>query len=78
MREEELKRILLKENEEFRKLYEKHKECERKLKVLQEKKYLNEKEKYEEKVLKKEKLALKDKMYYILNEYKKNNSKPLK
>ncbi|MCP2519742.1 DUF465 domain-containing protein [Candidatus Aminicenantes bacterium AC-708-M15] len=71
MREEELKKLLLKENEEFKRLYEKHQECEKRLKMLQEKLYLNENEKYEEKILKKEKLALKDKMYHIINEYKK-------
>jgi hypothetical protein len=72
MKEEELKKLLLKENKEFKELYDKHQECEKKLKELQGKLYLSEKEKYKEKILKKEKLALKDKMYYILNQYKKN------
>ena len=75
MREEELKKVLLQENQEFKKLYERHQECEKKLKMLQEKLYLNEKEKYEEKILKKEKLALKDKMYHIMSEYKKIKNK---
>ncbi|MFQ6082586.1 MAG: DUF465 domain-containing protein [Candidatus Aminicenantia bacterium] len=73
MREKELKEILLRENEEFKELYGRHQECEKKLKEYQNKTYLTEQEKLEEKILKKEKLALKDKMYYLMNEYKKSH-----
>ncbi len=72
MEEKELKEILLKENEEFKKLYLQHQECENKLEKFKNKNFLTEKEKLEEKELKKKKLALKDRMYLILTEYKKS------
>ena len=72
MEEKELKELLLKENEEFRKAYEQHQSYEKKLEKFKKKSFLNEEERMEEKQLKKKKLALKDKMYFLMTEYKKN------
>jgi len=72
MREEELKKLLLKENEEFRKANKLHQQYEKKLEKLKAKSYLTESEKQEEKELKKKKLILKDKMYFLMSEYKKS------
>jgi len=71
MREEELKKLLLKENEEFRKANKLHQQYEKKLEKLKTKSYLTESERQEEKELKKKKLILKDKMYFLMSEYKK-------
>lgn len=70
LREEEIKKVLMEKNEEFRKLYELHRRCEERLKEFQAKPYLTEEEKLEEKRLKKEKLGLKDKMQAIVNKFK--------
>lgn len=72
MREKELKELLLKESEEFRKANRLHKQYEKKLEKFKSKSFLTEEEKLEEKELKKKKLALKDKMYYLMTEYKKS------
>ena len=72
MREEELKKLLLKENEEFRKANKLHQQYEKKLEKLKAKSFLTESEKQEEKKLKKKKLILKDKMYFLMSEYKKS------
>jgi uncharacterized protein YdcH (DUF465 family) len=72
MREEELKKLLLKENEEFRKANKLHQQYEKKLEKLRAKSFLTEEEKQEEKELKKKKLILKDKMYFLMAEYKKS------
>jgi uncharacterized protein YdcH (DUF465 family) len=70
LKEEEIRKMLIEKNEEFRKLYELHQKCEEKLKILQSKPYLTEEEKMEEKKLKKEKLGLKDKMQVFVNKFK--------
>lgn len=70
LKEEEIRKMLMEKNEEFRKLYELHQECEQRLKELQSKPYLTEEEKIEEKRLKKEKLGLKDKMQVFVNKFK--------
>jgi uncharacterized protein YdcH (DUF465 family) len=72
MREKELKELLLKENEEFRKANRMHQQYEKKLDKLKAKKFLTEAEKQQEKEMKKKKLVLKDKMYYLMTEYKKS------
>ncbi len=70
LKEEEIRKVLLEKNEEFRKLYELHQQCEQRLKELHSKPYLTEEEKIEEKRLKKEKLGLKDKMQVFVNKFK--------
>ena len=72
MREEELKELLLKESEEFRKANKLHQQYEKKLEKLKAKGFLTEEERQEEKELKKKKLILKDKMYFLMAEYKKS------
>lgn len=72
MQEEELKKLLLKQNEEFRKANKLHQQYEKKLEKLRAKSFLTESERQEEKELKKKKLFLKDKMYFLMSEYKKS------
>ncbi len=60
------------ENEEYRRLSEKHSAFEKRLEELQEKYFLSEAEKIEEKNIKKQKLLLKDRMESIKQQYKKN------
>ena len=71
MKEKELKELLLKKDEVFRKAHKQHKQLEKKLEKLEQKSFLTEAEKTEEKELKKKKLFLKDKMYYLMTEYRK-------
>ncbi len=69
-REEEIRKKLLEEDEEFRKLYEEHQLYERKIEELLSKGFLTPEEETEIKVMKKMKLLLKDKMQFIINKYK--------
>jgi uncharacterized protein YdcH (DUF465 family) len=71
MDEQALKELMLRENADFRKLYEDHQECEKRLEILQIKSFLSEEEKLEERELKKRKLGLKDKMYLMMAEFRK-------
>ncbi|MFZ2054936.1 MAG: DUF465 domain-containing protein [Candidatus Aminicenantales bacterium] len=71
MDEQALKELMLRENEDFRKLHDEHQECEKRLEILQLKSFLSEEEKLEERELKKRKLALKDKMYLMMAEFRK-------
>jgi uncharacterized protein YdcH (DUF465 family) len=71
MKEKELKELLLKRNDEFRKAYREHVQLDKKLEKLRKKSFLTEAEKMDEKELKKRKLVLKDKMYYLMTEYRK-------
>ena len=73
MKEQELKELLLKRDEIFRKAYKQHKQLEKKLERLKQKSFLTEAEKMNEKELKKKKLVLKDKMYYLMTEYKRTH-----
>jgi len=66
MDETELKELLLRESEEFRKLHEEHQSCESKLEGLAAKGFLTEEDKLEEREIKKRKLALKDRMYVLM------------
>jgi uncharacterized protein YdcH (DUF465 family) len=73
MDEKQLKELMLKENSEFRKLYEEHQSYEKKLESLKNKSFLSEAEKLEERQLKKHKLALKDKMYQMMAEFRRSH-----
>jgi len=75
MQENELKKLLLKENKDFQEVYALHQKHEEELKKFRRKSYLTESEILQEKELKKKKLMLKDKMYQIMTEYKKSFSK---
>lgn len=70
MKEKEIKEMLLKKNNDFRKAVELHRECEKKLDDLKKKSWLSTKEEIQERELKKKKLSLKDKMYRMISEYK--------
>ncbi len=72
MNEKELKQLLLKQNKEFKKIFDEHRLYEKQLKRLAAKSFLTEKEKLKEKKLKKKKLVCKDRMYYIMTEYRKS------
>jgi len=64
-----LRERLIKENKQFRRLYNKHRDYEQRLEELNRRLYLNEKERTKEKNIKKQKLILKDKMEKIFKEY---------
>jgi len=70
MREEEIIEILKKENEEFRKLYEEHRQLDALLDEINKKHYLTAEEEIEKKRMQKEKLYKKDKMAEIMRQYK--------
>jgi uncharacterized protein YdcH (DUF465 family) len=72
MDENQLKELLLSESPEFKKIYQEHQSCEKKLELFKSKSFLTEEEKLEEKELKKQKLSLKDKMYRLMAEYRKS------
>jgi hypothetical protein len=72
MQEKELREIMLRESEEFKKLHQQHQKFEKKLEKFKSKSFLTEDEKLEEKELKKKKLALKDRMYFLMREYRKS------
>jgi len=60
---------LMKENKQFKRLYNKHQDYEQRLEKLSRRLYLNEKERMKEKNIKKQKLLLKDEMERMLKEY---------
>ena len=60
---------LIKENKQFRRFYNKHRDYEQRLEELSRRLHLNEKERTKEKNIKKQKLLLKDKMEKMLREY---------
>lgn len=66
---EEVKEILLKENQNFRELAQQHQSFEKRLSELAELNYPSDEEILEETALKRKKLAVKDEMYMIMNEY---------
>lgn len=65
---ESVKEALLRENEEFQRLAQKHRELEDRLSSLSQKLLLSDDEKYEEVTLKKKKLVLKDKMADLIRQ----------
>ncbi len=72
MDEKQLKELMLRENKEFKRLYEEHQSCEKKLEIFKNKSFLSEEEELEERELKKRKLALKDRMYLLMAEFRKS------
>ena len=63
---DELKAELIQTDEQFRRLYEEHREYERRLSELNQKTLLSQDDEFEEKKIKLHKLALKDRMEEIL------------
>jgi hypothetical protein len=72
MDENEIRERLLRENEEFKKMFEEHRRHDERLTVLRGRSSLTDEEKLEESDLKKRKLALKDKMYRLMVGYRKS------
>lgn len=72
---QDLQRLMLETNEEYRQLVSKHHELEDRLHELTHKHYLSDAEQIEEINLKKRKLLLKDKMELILREHRNGNSR---
>lgn len=70
MEDQKLRDHVLKVDEEYRHLAEKHKGCEDRLERLEHRFYLSDTEKLEKINLKKQKLLLKDRMQEILNKFK--------
>lgn len=70
MKEEEIIEILKRENEEFRKLYEEHRQLDSLLDELNKRVYLTPEEEIEKKRMQKEKLYKKDKMAEMIRQYK--------
>ena len=64
-----LVRELLETHSEFRRLYEEHQSCERRLEELSQKSLLSQDDEIEEKKIKVHKLALKDRMEHMVREH---------
>lgn len=60
-----LREELLQTDDEYRRLYEEHQECERRLEELNSKSFLSQQDEMEEKQLKRQKLSLKDRMAHL-------------
>ena len=68
-RMEEVKDILIKENQAFKELANQHQSYEKRLTELADLSYPSEEELLEETTLKRKKLVIKDEMYNMMNEY---------
>jgi hypothetical protein len=71
---EEAKEILKQENEDFARIYQKHRQLDAEVTVLEERRYLTPEEEVREKQLKKDKLRLKDKMAEMVKMYQANQN----
>jgi uncharacterized protein YdcH (DUF465 family) len=67
---EEIKEILMQEDEEFREVAQEHKKYDSELKELSNRRYLSPEDQLREVELKKMKLSLKDKMLAMASEYR--------
>ncbi len=74
MEEQEIVEFLKKENEEFRKLSEEHRNLDEFLVEIDSKRYLTPEEEIERKNIQKQKLIKKDRMAELVRDYKKNHS----
>lgn len=72
--EAEIKEILKKQNEEYRKLYEEHRKLEEALAIIDKNRYITPEEEIERKKIQKQKLIKKDRMAEIVRQYKKSRS----
>lgn len=73
MKEEDIVEVLKKENAEFRKLTEEHRDLEKLLARIDSKRFLTPEEEVERKKIQKQKLLKKDKMAVLIRDYKKGN-----
>ncbi len=67
----EIKEILKKQNEEYRRLCEEHRQLDEVLAEMNKNKYVTPEEEIERKKIQKQKLLKKDRMAEIIREYKK-------
>lgn len=74
MKEDEIVEFLKKENEEFKKLSEEHRNLDLLLAKIDSKRYLTPEEEVERKTVQKQKLFKKDRMAQMIREYKKGRS----
>lgn len=74
MKEDEIVEFLKKENEEFKKLSEEHRNLDLLLAKIDGKRYLTPEEEVERKTMQKQKLFKKDRMAQMIREYKKGRS----
>jgi uncharacterized protein YdcH (DUF465 family) len=74
LKEHEIVEFLKKENEEFKRLSEEHRNLDGLLTEIDRKHYLTPEEEVERKKIQKQKLFKKDKMAQIIREYKKSSS----
>ena len=73
MKEQEIVELLKKENQEFKRLSEEHRNLDGLLAEIDSKRYLSPEEEIERKKLQKLKLLRKDRMAEIMREYKKTS-----
>ncbi len=71
MKDEEIVEVLKKENSEFRKLTEEHRNLEELLASIDRKRFLTPEEEVERKKIQKQKLLKKDKMAALIRDFKK-------
>ncbi len=74
MRDEEIIELLMRENEEFKKLEQDHKNLKSMLAEIDKKVYLTPEEEMERKKIQKLKLSKKDKMAELVRGYKKSHT----
>jgi len=74
LKEDEIVEFLKKENEEFKKLSEEHRNLDLLLAKIDSKRYLTPEEEVERKTVQKQKLFKKDRMAQMIREYKKGRS----
>ena len=73
MKEEEIVEVLKKENAEFKKLIEEHRDLEELLARIDSKRFLTSEEEVERKTIQKKKLLKKDKMAALVRNFKKGH-----
>jgi uncharacterized protein YdcH (DUF465 family) len=74
MKEAEIVEILKGENEEFKRLYQEHRELDNRITEFNKKPHLSTEEEVEKKRIQKEKLYKKDKMAEFIRQYKKKHA----
>jgi uncharacterized protein YdcH (DUF465 family) len=74
LKENEIAEVLRKENEEFRKLSEEHRNLDGLLSEIDSRRYLTAEEEVERKKIQKQKLQKKDRMAELVREYRKSHS----
>jgi len=71
---QDVKALLLQQNDQYRQLVEQHHQLDHRLHELSDRPYLSPSEQFEEITIKKRKLALKDRMEAIAREFRQTNS----